>query len=106
MQQLTTTTHPDFQDGLQEGMQAFLDGVFYPEHCKVWTEDDIIALVNEELSGSKYRYQKRFEELMGRSSLSYSHNLGFIMGYVQSALGIVTGPVGNCDGVMKKLSQL
>ena len=34
--------HPDIQQGLLEGEQAFKEGIFAPEHDKVWSENDIM----------------------------------------------------------------
>ena len=76
----------DFHEGYQEGIQAFKDGIFFPEHDKQWMEEDIVRFVETELSGTRYRRQKRLDTLMGHSPLSYSHNLGFVMGYVHQAL--------------------
>lgn len=76
----------DFHAGYRDGIQAFQEGIFFPEHAKVWSEDDIIQLVETELSGTLYRQQKRYEAITGRPTLSYLHHLGFIVGYLHVAL--------------------
>ncbi len=78
--------HPDIQQGLLEGEQAFKEGIFAPEHDKVWSENDIITFVSEQLSASQYRYQRRYEELTGQIPLSYLHHIGFVLGYINQAL--------------------
>ena len=78
--------HPDFQKGLCAGQQAFQEGMFWDDHEKAWTEDDIIEFVAEESSEMKYRREQRIDRVMGCSSPSYLHRLGFTISYLDQAL--------------------
>jgi hypothetical protein len=78
--------HPDFQEGMRDGVQTFQEGMFWEDHEKAWTEDEIIAFIGEELSEEKYRREQRIDQVMGESPLSYLHHLGFTICYLDQAL--------------------
>ena len=78
--------HPNFQEGVRDGVQAFQEGMFYEDHEKAWTEDEIIAYVTEELSEEMYRREQSIDQIMGYSSPSYLHHLGFTISYLDQAL--------------------
>src|SRR5450755_4294128 len=78
--------HPDFQEGLHDGQQTFQEGVFWEDHEKVWTEDEIIQFLAEELSEEVYQREQRIARAMGHLSLSYLHHLGFAISYLDQAL--------------------
>jgi hypothetical protein len=78
--------HPDFQAGLRDGWQTFQEGMFWEDQGKVWTEDDIIQFIGEELSEKTYRREQCIEQVMGHPSLSYLHHLGFAISYLDQAL--------------------
>jgi hypothetical protein len=79
-------SHPDFQEGMRDGVQTFQEGMFWEDHEKAWTEDQIIAFVTEELSERKYQREQRIDQVMGESPLSYLHHLGFTISYLDQAL--------------------
>jgi hypothetical protein len=80
--------HPDFQAGLRDGQQTFQEGMFWEDQENVWTEDDIIQFIGEELSETTYRRGQRIDQVMGQPSLSYLHHLGFAISYLDQALAI------------------
>lgn len=78
--------YPDFQEGVRDGARAFQEGMFWEDHEKAWTEDEIIAFIGEELSEEMYRREQSIDQVMGYSSLSYVHHLGFTISYLNQAL--------------------
>ena len=82
----TLLSHPDFQKGMRDGVQAFQEGLFWEDHEKAWTEDEIIAFIGEELSEKRYRREQHIDQVMGQPSLSYLHHLGFTISYLDQAL--------------------
>jgi hypothetical protein len=78
--------HADFQAGVRAGQQAFQGGMFWEDHEKAWTEDEIIQFLGEELSEKAYRREQRIGQAMGQPSLSYLHHLGFTISYLDLAL--------------------
>jgi hypothetical protein len=60
--------------------------MFWEDHEKAWTEDDIIQFIGEELSEKAYRREQRIDQAMGQPSLSYLHYLGFTISYIDQAL--------------------
>jgi hypothetical protein len=79
-------SHPDFQERMRDGVQTFQEGMFWEDHEKAWTEDEIIAFIGGELSEQKYRREQRIDQVMGLSSLSYLYHLGFAISYLDQAL--------------------
>src|SRR5260370_35035656 len=67
--------HTDFQEGLQEGQQSFQDVVFPEDHEKAWTEEEIIELVEWEVTDKRYLGEQRINQAMGKSPLSCTHDL-------------------------------
>jgi len=82
----TLLSHPDFQEGMRDGVQAFQEGMFEEDHEKAWTEDEIIAFIGEESSEGKYRREQQIDQVMGQPSLTYLHHLGFTISYLDQAL--------------------
>ncbi len=82
----TLLKHPDVQEGMRDGVQPFQEGMFWEDHEKAWTEDEIIAFIGEELSEGKYRREQHIDQVMGQPSLSYLHHLGFTISYLDQAL--------------------
>ena len=82
----TLLEHTDFQEGIHDGIQAFQTGLFTEDHHKVWTEDEMITFVMEEISETRYRNSYELEEAIGLVPLSYLHHLGFTIGYLDQAL--------------------
>lgn len=60
--------------------------MFWEDHEKAWTEDDIIAFITQELSEARYRRGQCFDQMMGHIPLSYLHHLGFAISYLDRAL--------------------
>ena len=79
-------SHPDFQEGVRDGVQTFQEGLFWEDHEKTWTEEEIIAFIGEELSERKYRREQHIDQVMGETSLSSLHHLGFAISYLDQAL--------------------
>ncbi|MBA2682656.1 MAG: hypothetical protein H0U76_30210 [Ktedonobacteraceae bacterium] len=82
----TLLAQPDFQAGLCEGRETFQEGMFEDDHEKAWTEEEIIELVEGEVSGEHYRRERLIDRALGYPSLSYMHHLGFVMSYLNQAL--------------------
>lgn len=61
--------------------------MFWEDHEKAWTEDEMIEFVTGELSETKYRREQRIEQAMGESSFAYLYHLGFTISYLDQALG-------------------
>jgi hypothetical protein len=78
--------HSDFREGMHAGQSCFQEGLFWDDHEKTWTEDEIIEFVSEELSVELYRREQCIETVMGPPSLSYLHHLGFTISYLDQAL--------------------
>jgi hypothetical protein len=80
---------PDFQEGFKEGVQAFREGIYFPEDNHAWSEEDIIRFVQRELSGTQYKRDKCINTAFGIEHLTYLHHLGFVVGYIHQALNAV-----------------
>lgn len=78
----TLLDHPEFQEGLQEGMATFVEGMFEEDFEKAWTKDDIIEFVDSELSKAVYRRSQRVGQAFGWSMPSYLMHLGYTMSYL------------------------
>ncbi len=73
---------PDFRDGLEFG-QRICQEEFEEDPAQVpQTEEALVCFVNTELSSQMYQRGKLFEQLLGGSTLSYVHHLGFVIGYL------------------------
>lgn len=79
-------SHPDFQEGVRDGVQTFQEGMFWEDHEKAWTEEEVIAFIGEELSEQTYRREQRIDQVMGLPPHSYLHLLGFTISYLDQAL--------------------
>jgi hypothetical protein len=82
--ELTPDSH--FWTGVQEGKEAYQDGLYFPEDDHVWSERDIIAHVSREIDIKLYRRCVRFEMLQGHTPDTYLHVFGFTIGYLDAAL--------------------
>src|SRR6267142_5391687 len=78
--------YSDFREGMHAGQTCFQEGLFWDDHEKAWTEDEIITFVTEELNVEQYRREQRIETVMGPPSLSYLHHLCFTISYLDQAL--------------------
>lgn len=73
---------PEMQEGLHNGVVAFEEGMFASDLEKAWTEDDIIELVNDELSESVYRRTQLVGCALDWSIPPYLTHLGFTLSYL------------------------
>jgi len=84
---LTTLLNlPEMQEGLHNGVAAFEEGMFASDLEKAWTEDDIIELVNDELSESVYRQTQLVGGALDWSMPPYLTHLGFTLSYLALVL--------------------
>jgi len=78
----TLLNQPDFQEGIQEGLAIFEEGMFAEDLEKAWTEDDIIEFVDSELSKQVYRRTQLTGQAMHWSIPPYLTHLGFTFSYL------------------------
>jgi len=78
----TLLTQPDFQEGIQEGIVTFEEGMFAEDLEKAWTEDDIIEFVDSELSKQVYRRSQLTGRVLNWSIPPYLTHLGFTFSYL------------------------
>jgi len=78
----TLLNQPDFQEGVQEGIATFEEGMFDEDFEKAWTEDDIIEFVDSELSKQVYRRTQLTGRVLNWSIPPYLTHLGFTISYL------------------------
>jgi len=87
----TLLNHPEFQEGLQDGLATFEERMFEEDLQKAWTEDDIIEFVDGELSKQIYRRVQLVGRVLHWSIPPYLTHLGFTISYLALILAAKTG---------------
>lgn len=82
----TLLSLPEVQEGMRDGIEAFRDRLFYEDHSIAWDEKQVARFVSRELSNRIYQRGCRLDQAMGWPSLSYFHQIGFALGYLDQAL--------------------
>lgn len=82
----TLLNHPEFQEGLKEGLDTFEEGMFEEDLEKAWTEDDIIEFVDSKLSKQVYRHSQLVGRVMNWKIPPYLTHLGFTFSYLALVL--------------------
>jgi len=76
---------PDFRDGLEDGHVAYHECV-EEDDTTPWTEENLIAFVERNLSGNVYHREKRIAHCLHYEVTPYFYSLGFVVSWIDEIM--------------------